>query len=145
METGRRSALRAEAFLLGVLSELTDSVPDLPDATPDWLVRACAAAASPEVFRDGAAGFVRVAGRQHAHVSRVCRDILGVTPTDYVNGIRMEHAARCLAGGSDRLEAIARECGFENLSHFHRLFKARYGMTPKAWRDRYQKSVVDPI
>lgn len=145
LETGPRSALRIEAFLLWLMAELDEATTDLPPNAPDWLARACAAAEHPDVFVQGAAGLVRAAGRQHAHVSRVCREHLGQTPTDYVNAIRMDYAARQLSGSSDSLTDIALDCGIENLSHFHRLFKTRHGMTPKAWRRRYQRSVIQPI
>lgn len=145
LETGPRTALRIDAFLLGLMAELDDATADVPRAAPDWLARACTAAQTRAVFQRGASGFVEMAGRQHAHVARVCRDHLGVTPTAYVNAIRMDYAARQLTGSSDSLTEIALDCGIENLSHFHRLFKARHGMTPKAWRRRYQHSVIQPI
>ena len=107
--------------------------------------RACTAAEKREVFAQGAAGLVAAAGRQHAHVSRVCRAVLGQTPTEYVNAIRMDYAARQLSGSTASLTEIALDCGIENLSHFHRLFKARHGMPPKAWRRRYQRSVLQPL
>ena len=127
------------------MAELDDATADIPRAAPDWLARACTAAQTRAMFQRGASGFVAAAGRQHAHVARVCRDLLGVTPTAYVNAIRMDYAARQLTGSSDSLTEIALDCGIENLSHFHRLFKARHGMTPKAWRRRYQHSVIQPI
>lgn len=145
LEAGARSALRIEAFLTGLLSDLTDAGPDLPAGAPGWLAEALRAAEEKEVFREGAAGLVRVAGRQHAHVSRVCREVLGQTPTEIVNAIRMDHAARRLTGSPDSMAEIAFDCGFETLSHFHKLFKARHGMTPRAWRARYQKNVIRPV
>lgn len=145
LESGQRSALRVEAFLLWLMTELDEATADIPPSAPEWLASACAASERPEVFAQGAAGLVREAGRQHAHVARVCRRVLGQTPTEYVNAIRMDHAARRLSGSNDGLLDIALECGIENLSHFHRLFKARHGMTPKAWRRRYQRSVIQPI
>ncbi|MEO1578721.1 MAG: helix-turn-helix transcriptional regulator [Pseudomonadota bacterium] len=145
LETGPRSALRIEAFLLWLMAELDEATADIPASAPDWLARACTAAEKREVFAQGAAGLVAAAGRQHAHVSRVCRAVLGQTPTEYINAIRMDYAARQLSGSTDSLTEIALDCGIENLSHFHRLFKARHGMPPKAWRRRYQRSVIQPI
>lgn len=144
LERAPRTALHIEAFLLGLLAELEAENPDLPDDAPDWLVRACTAARAPEVFRDGAAGLARASGKAHAHVSRTVQKVLGETPSDYVNRIRMTHAARQLAGTNDGLAEIAEDCGISNMSHFHRLFRAQYGMTPRKYRLIHQKGVVQP-
>ncbi|MGB5558212.1 MAG: AraC family transcriptional regulator [Paracoccaceae bacterium] len=145
LETGVRSVLAAEAFLLPLLSELQGSAGPLPENLPDWLARACAAAHDPAVFRDGSAGLVRVAGRAHAHVSRTMQRYFGETPSDYVNRIRMSHAAMALTGTSDPLAEIAAECGLPNLSHFHRLFRAQHGLPPAEYRRKFQKNVIQPI
>ena len=66
---GPRDALAAEAFLLPLLAGLLAEDTPLPEEAPDWLRAACAAARSPRVFREGAAGFVRAAGRAHPHAA----------------------------------------------------------------------------
>jgi len=145
LEMAPRTALHAEAFLLPLIAELALEESPLPDAAPAWLHEACRAARRPEVFRDGAAGLVRAAGRAHAHVSRTVQKHLGETPSDHVNRIRMEHAARLLAGTGDGLAEIAEAVGIGNLSHFHRLFRARHGMTPRQYRLRHQRRLVQPV
>lgn len=142
LERSGRSRLEAEAFLLPLCASLLDEVSVVPPTAPDWLAQACAAALDPKVFRDGAAGFARVAGKAHAHVSRVARQHLGQTPSDYVNDIRMTWAARRLSGTNDSLAEIAAECGIPNLSHFHRLFLSRHGTTPHQYRKRMQRNVL---
>ncbi len=144
LESSPRSALDAEAFLLPLVARLSDVGPRLPPSTPDWLVVACSAARDPRVFRDGAAGLVRIAGKAHPHVSRMMRRYAGQTPSDYINSQRMAFAARRLAGTSDPLAEIAADCGIPNLSHFHKLFRAHNGMTPHAYRRANQQEVLQP-
>ena len=145
LETGVRSQLAAEAFLLPLLADLQGKAGLMQDDLPDWLARACAAAYDPSVFSEGSAGLVRVAGRAHAHVSRTMQRYFGETPSDYVNRIRMAHAAMALTGTSDPLPEIAAECGLPNLSHFHRLFREQHGLTPAEYRRRFQKNAIQPI
>lgn len=144
LEAGERGTLAAEGFLLPLLASLMEEVIDLPEGAPAWLYEACSAAKDPAVFRDGAAGFVRVAGRAHPHVSRTARRFLGRSPSDYVNVQRMKWAARRLTGTSDTLTEIAADCGIPNLSHFHKLFRAHHGMTPQKFRKAHQRDVVQP-
>lgn len=144
LERSPRRKLYLEAFLMPLLVAL-DRPPAglLPDA-PAWLVTACAAAQTPDVFRDGAAGFVAVTGRAHPHVSRTMRKFMGLTPSDYVNTQRMDYAARKLTGTSDPLTEIAADCGLANLSHFHKLFLATHGETPQRYRRARQRELVQP-
>ena len=144
LERGPLDALAAEAFLTPLLSALTEGAVALPQGAPDWLARACAAARDPRVFRDGAAGFARVAGRAHPHVSRTARRYMDQSPSDYINAQRMAFAARRLSGSTDTLAEIAADCGIPNLSHFHKLFRSHHGLTPHTYRRAHQASVVQP-
>lgn len=144
LEQAPPTGLEAEAFLLPLLADLAVPSPDMAEDAPGWLRDACLAAREPAVFRDGAAGFVRVTGRAHPHVSRTMRRFLGQSPSDYVNAIRMDYAARRLTGTPDPLPEIAADCGIPNLSHFHKLFRAQHGMTPHKFRRAHQRDVVQP-
>ena len=144
LETGPRSLARIEGFLLGVMTRIFGSRDEPVGQLPGWLISACQAARDPEVFREGATGFVRAAGRSHEHVCRAARQYLQVTPSAYVNRIRMEHAARLLAGSDESISQIALECGLENLSHFYRMFRTHYALTPRAYRRRNQVDIVQP-
>ena len=144
LERSRRDGLAAESFLLPLCQDLTATATPLPPDAPEWLVAACAAARDPRVFVDGAAGFARIAGRAHPHVSRTTRRFLGQSPSDYINTQRMAFAARRLSGTGDTLAEIATDCGIPNLSHFHKLFRAHHGLTPSQYRRQFQKTVVQP-
>jgi AraC family cel operon transcriptional repressor len=144
LERSALGPLDAEAFLLPLIAESREQTPSVPNTAPAWLIDACIAARRPEVYRDGAAGFVRIAGHAHPHVSRTARRFLGQSPSEYVNAIRMAHAARQLSGSAEPLAEIAADCGIPNLSHFHRLFRARHGQTPAQYRQRFQRNVVQP-
>ena len=144
LERSCQDALAAEAFVVPLCHDLTDGQPVLPAEAPAWLAAACAAARDPRVFADGAAGFARIAGRAHPHVSRTTRRFLGQSPSDYINTQRMRFAARRLSGSGDTLAEIAAECGIPNLSHFHKLFRAHHGLTPAQYRRQFQKTVVQP-
>jgi AraC family transcriptional activator of mar-sox-rob regulon len=60
----------------------------------------------------------------------------------YCNKRRTEKAARLLAGRTHSVTQIAFLCGYSNLSHFHRQFKERYGLTPGAFRSQVENSAA---
>jgi AraC family cel operon transcriptional repressor len=62
----------------------------------------------------------------------------GITATEAVNAARMEFAARELRTGTKKILEICFDCGFENLAHFYRIFKAATGTTPRAYRESHQ-------
>ena len=135
-----RERLYLDRFLLNLLAELRlDQDDAAPEGAPDWLAQACRAIQTPEHFCGGVTRFLRLCGRSREHVARTARQHLGMTPTEYVNGIRMRHTRRQLEMGDQGILEIALECGIDNLSHFYRLFRARTGMTPRAYRLAHRK------
>lgn len=81
-------------------------------------------------------------GKSREHVSRMCKKLLGKTPTDCLNENRLNYAAQNLIHSDCPIIDIALESGFENLSHFYHLFKRTYGETPLHFRKRYQRIVI---
>lgn len=134
LSNSKRSLVRIESALIALMTFALDVGVAIHDRAPAWLVRACRMAHDPRVFRAGADGFVAAAGRSQAHVCRQARHYLGQSPTQYVNRIRVQHAAMLLANTDTDVAGIALSCGFENLSYFHRLFRDQYGITPKQFR-----------
>jgi len=133
-----RRRLALERFLLGLYSMFQPVSGAEPDPLPEWLAQACERIQEASYFSEGAAGFVRAAGRSPEHVARMVRARLGCTPSDYVNRIRMEHAARELKLSSRSINDIALECGIQDLSHFYALFRAAFHQTPRRFRLGHQ-------
>ncbi len=139
-----RSRLALEHFLSGLYLLLAGANPALGSrsAPPQWLRAALERARHPDVFQWGAAGLVRVSGRSAEHVARVTRAVYGLTPSDLINRVRMDHAARELRSTTRPIVDIALECGLGNLSHFYALFRAAHGITPRRYRVRALGQVV---
>jgi len=65
----------------------------------------------------------------------------GLSPMRYAWSLRLEHAAAMFRNAAkNQLQAkeVAYRCGFINATHFSRAFKAKYGMSPRAFMDAQQ-------
>jgi len=130
-----RERLHIEHFLLTVFAELSARPADEKlSAAPDWLAAACRNFHQPERFRAGVPALFRLAARCPEHVARTMRRTLGTTPSDYVNSVRMAHAAFQLRLTARSVTEIALDSGYENLSHFFHVFRRAYGMSPRTYR-----------
>lgn len=60
----------------------------------------------------------------------------GWTVADYIKEVRMREASYLLSSGDPELTvvAVASQCGYVNSSHFSRVFRERFGMTPNEAR-----------
>ncbi|MBD3239736.1 MAG: helix-turn-helix domain-containing protein [Chitinivibrionales bacterium] len=123
-----------DRFLLNLLHELrTPLVGVQATALPGWLREAYEELVTGRGV-SSVSELVRAAGRSHEHVSRVVHQATGMTPTQLVNTVRLTRAAHLLSMTEDSITRIALECGFSNLGHFYRQFKAQYGTTPRKYR-----------
>lgn len=59
------------------------------------------------------------------------------TYVDYLHEIRVSHARKLLIDNKLSISQIGLECGFQNLSNFHRIFKKQVGITPLAYRKHF--------
>lgn len=62
---------------------------------------------------------------------RLFKEYTGTLPIDYRNGIRLENARTRLQSGEYNVSEAAEASGFSNLSFFIRLYKKKFGYTPK--------------
>jgi len=74
--------------------------------------------------------------------SRFFRQRTGRTVMDYIIDIRLGNAARMLVDTTQGISEICYACGFNNLSNFNRVFKAKRGYTPRDFRTLFKKKRV---
>jgi AraC family L-rhamnose operon transcriptional activator RhaR/AraC family L-rhamnose operon regulatory protein RhaS len=71
-------------------------------------------------------------GRSQFHA--VFKAETGMTLAAYVNHLRITTAEQLLRDSELTITEIACRCGFTNVSYFYRVFTARHGMPPRAFR-----------
>ncbi len=75
--------------------------------------------------------YASLCGTNEVNFRRIFREYTGVSPVEYRNEIRLKNARFMLESGEYNVSETAGKCGFTNLSFFIRLFKMKYGHTPK--------------
>ncbi|SDM83924.1 AraC-type DNA-binding protein [Paenibacillus sp. yr247] len=68
------------------------------------------------------------------YLSKMFKECLGFTFTEYVHDVRLREAKRMLLETEDSVESIGRSVGYEDKTQFFRLFKQSLGMTPQQLR-----------
>ncbi len=80
-----------------------------------------------------------LAGLSATHFNRRFQQLLRMTPTSYLRTVRVQAARHLLGTTARTLAVIAHETGFTDQSHFTRCFRESTGLTPRAYRRRFQK------
>ena len=72
---------------------------------------------------------------EHSTLSRLIKKKTGRSFTQLLQEKRLAQAAWFLLNTDERVDDIAFLVGYENLTHFHKLFTDCYGKSPKHYRD----------
>jgi AraC family transcriptional regulator len=129
------SDLAFEELVFGLLSEATRSRANTREQRfPFWLRRVR------DYLHDNFSEpitieeIARTAGVHPTHLSRVFRQKLGYTIGSYVRRLRVDFACRELLESDRSLSDIAAAAGFTDQSHFNKIFKERFKITPYEYR-----------
>lgn len=67
------------------------------------------------------------------HVSKLFNQHYERSVADYINDVRLEKAAESFRTSNGSVKEILQKIGMENDSYFYRLFKKKFGVTPKEY------------
>ncbi|MBQ8848710.1 MAG: helix-turn-helix transcriptional regulator [Clostridia bacterium] len=75
--------------------------------------------------------YAELCSMSEVNFRRLFREYTGMSPIDYRNDLRLKNAKTMLGSGEYNVTEAAAASGFSNLSFFIRLYKKKYGYTPK--------------
>ena len=96
----------------------------------------CVLMKNPDVFTNPDTNQYTLAslvGTNRTYIYDALRECANQTPTDFINGYRLRHAAHLLATTNDSVSLIAELCGLSRRT-FYRLFNDAYSMSPADYR-----------
>ena len=127
-----RDNLHLDSLLIFIFRILTQH--DDNARLPHWLIYSLDNYSSPKYFQKGTKGFLELSDKSLDHVNRILKKYLNQTLTETINKARMNYAANQLVMTNSSIKWICDNCGFQNLSHFYKLFKKHFGIAPSEYR-----------
>ena len=82
----------------------------------------------------GVSALAEEAGVSEVYLRRMFKQRYGQTPSEHIVSVRLAHARALMSDPVLSLEECALQSGFSSLQYFCRVFKARLGITPAAYR-----------
>jgi len=109
---------------------------------PNWIKHLITEMYKPENYIKSLDGIYDMAKCTPEHLSRSFRKYLNTSPSQFLNKIRIEEAARSIIYTDKPILRISEEVGFETLSHFYHLFKEQFHMSPNNYRKYSRQSLL---
>lgn len=78
--------------------------------------------------------FAKMAHRSTSSFKKEFMQYYGTSPGKWLMERRLEHAKRLIETGSRTISEISFNSGFENASHFSRVFKEKFGVSPLQYK-----------
>jgi AraC-like DNA-binding protein len=88
------------------------------------------------MFNLSIAQFARMAHRSVSAFKKEFTEYYHMSPGKWLTQKRLEHAKSLLETSKKTVGDVAFNSGFENLSHFSRIFKQRYGISPLQYQNQ---------
>ncbi len=150
LEKRRKETLEAYLLLLEQKNETSYDKPSLSEQHPEPIVIAPRLSAEDEVFMKKIADFVEknisdsdigindmaaATAVSRSGLNRKMRQLLGVTPADFLKEARMNRAVKMLKETGMPVSEIAYACGFSDPKYFAKCVKGSTGKTPRELRN----------
>jgi AraC family transcriptional regulator len=136
LSPSRSSPLIVEALLLDLVSKHLRIVCERSHLRPEWM-RSLLEYLNDTFEQDWTLGKIAAdLGVHPVHLCRTFSEHQKCTLGAYIRDLRLIRGWQLLWLSSEPLATVALKCGFADQSHFTRLFKQRFGVTPGAFRRR---------
>ncbi|WP_299605647.1 AraC family transcriptional regulator [uncultured Aquimarina sp.] len=86
--------------------------------------------------------YAYLTGRSISTFRRDFKSKFGVSPKKWLVQRRMEKAALLLKDTPSSVTAIAQQVGYENTSHFIKIFQNKFSLSPKQFQIKYRKDIL---
>lgn len=103
---------------------------------PQKVLEALKEMQKPEHLKEGITALVELSGYSRSQLSRMFQKQFCTTVHEYLKDLRLTMAYNELLWSLESMEAISEKLGYASFSHFNKIFKEKFGITPAALRKR---------
>lgn len=132
------ATIDAKVLFSMLIANFYEYLTDMND-TPKWLQQLIIEMDKIENFSEGISAMERISGKTHEHLCRVFKKHLNMSPSQYINSIKISHSAEMLAKTKKDIISIMLEVGFSSPSYFYKCFSEKYGVAPNVYRNLSKK------
>lgn len=122
------------ALLLSIFMKYFQKYSEKGNNIPFWLEISYEKMKKPENFVRGVERMIELSGKTREHLSRSMRKYYKITPTAYINELKLNYAINLMHSSNLSITDICYECGFSNISWFYKLFEREYGSSPSKFK-----------
>jgi len=126
-----KTALRV--LLINIFSDFFMSF-EQSNVIPPWLSEVCESMKHEGNFPYGISHMVALSGKSREHLTRSMRKYIGMSPSEFINDLRLNYIANMLINSNHRILDIIFASGFNTVSHATLLFRKKYGMSMSEFR-----------
>ena len=87
-------------------------------------------------MRDGINAMMRISGYSRSQLYRMVNRCTGMSVNEYLTNLRMTTANKYVLYSDKSLEEISEMVGYKSFSHFNKLFKNQFGISPAQLRKK---------
>lgn len=97
---------------------------------PEILIKLFEQMTALENLSSGIPAMLKISGYSKSHLFRLIKEHTGLSIHDYLLNLRLETAYQFILHTDKPIEQIAESLGYNSLSHFIKIFKTKYNLTP---------------
>ena len=88
----------------------------------------------PENMKDGIKAMMRISGYSRSQLYRLVKSYTGLTVNEYLMVLRLKTAYQYILYTDNTFEQIGEDVGYKSFSHFCKIFKENFSVTPAQLR-----------
>lgn len=110
-----------------LLAEKTQQIKD----KNTWFNELLVTLNQPEYFTQGISVLNELTDKNQSYLCRVFQKELGLSPSKYINQLKINYAANLILHSDYEILDIVYESGFQSVSYFYQVFKEFFSITPQ--------------